>query len=249
MNNYDEVTFKNDLKELQNDFSHRTQKLRRAVCYLRFHNETEYYMNKCKAPVDEIYEWMESKLGQPIYPGADLHKIDTEDLLPTPVVNVVLQLVDNEHLKAYKEGAKDCDIIPFEGLSSGERQIAYTIGNIIYHLKNIESSKQVANYNADQLSAFTYDYANILLDEVELYFHPDLQRRFINLLVDSIRGQNMPSNSGVNITLVTHSPFVLSDIPREIILFMSRSDEEYYDRTFAANIHDLFNNTFIVSVR
>ena len=41
----------------------------------------------------------------------------------------------------------------------------------------------------------------------------------------------------------------MKDIPRENILFMSRSDEEYYDRTFAANIHDLFNNTFIVSVR
>lgn len=244
---YDEETFKKDLGELLRDYSHRTQKLRRTVCYLRFCDDAEYYLNKgLEVSVDDIYAWMITKIGEYIYPKVELHKIDTEDLLPPPVVNVVLQLVDNEHLESYVAGSNNNEIIPFEGLSSGERQIAYTIGNIIYHLKNIESGKQVANYNSDQLASYTYNYANILLDEVELYFHPDLQRRFINLLVDSIRGLNMPSNSGVNITVVTHSPFVLSDIPRENILFMSRSDEEYYDRTFAANIHDLFNNTFIL---
>ena len=52
---------------------------------------------------------------------------------------------------------------------------------------------------------------------------------------------------GVNITLVTHSPFVLSDIPRSNILCLSREPNQIaFDKTFAANIHDLFNNTFIL---
>ena len=86
-----------------------------------------------------------------------------------------------------------------------------------------------------------------MLDEVELYFHPDLQRRFISLLLDSIKGLQMKFVQGVNITLVTHSPFVLSDIPRSNILCLSREPNQIaFDKTFAANIHDLFNNTFIL---
>ena len=52
---------------------------------------------------------------------------------------------------------------------------------------------------------------------------------------------------GINVTLITHSPFVLSDIPSENILCLSRSKEdELQGNTFAANIHDLFNNTFFL---
>lgn len=86
-----------------------------------------------------------------------------------------------------------------------------------------------------------------MLDEVELYFHPDLQRRFVCLLVDAIKGLNLESISGINVTLITHSPFVLSDIPDENILCLSRSkDDRLEGKTFAANIHDLFNNTFFL---
>lgn len=86
-----------------------------------------------------------------------------------------------------------------------------------------------------------------MLDEVELYFHPDLQRRFICLLLDSIKGLVPSSICGINITLVTHSPFVLSDIPSSNILCLSRDGHQSaFDKTFAANIHDLFNNTFIL---
>ena len=53
--------------------------------------------------------------------------------------------------------------------------------------------------------------------------------------------------SGINVTLITHSPFVLSDIPAENILCLSRKKEDTLEgKTFAANIHDLFNNTFFL---
>lgn len=237
-----------DLLELMRDSSHRTQKIRRAVCYLRFCNERDYYMNAgVTVSVDTISDWMASKFGEQIYPQKDYHPIAIEDLLPTPVADVTLQLVDKEHIGAYRQGDKSGNIIPFEGLSSGERQIAYMIANIIYHLKNIESGIHDMNGKQEHVSSIKYHYTNIMLDEVELYFHPDLQRRFIKLLIESISGLDMPQNSGVNITLVTHSPFVLSDIPESNVMFLSRNKGERIDgRTFAANIHDLFNNTFIL---
>lgn len=191
---------------------------------------------------------MTGKLGGTLYLQYDYHKINKDDLLPPPFYDVTLQLVDDEHVKVYKEIKNKCmDIIPFEGLSSGERQIAYTLGNLIYHLRNIESNCEDMNSSISHVSTHKYRYVNVMLDEVELYFHPDLQRRFISLLLDSIKGLQLPSNYGINITLITHSPFVLSDIPDSNILCMSRTEhKDAFDKTFAANIHDLFNNTFIL---
>lgn len=247
--NFDEGVFKKRLVELLMDGSHRTAKIRRVVAYLRFCKDEDYYIKQgAVIDVDTIYKWMVTKIGSQLYPAYDYHEINKDDLLPPPFYIVTLQLVDNEHLQEYKEEGTRCmDIIPFEGLSSGERQIAYTLGNLIYHLRNIESNSKDINSSINHVSTHKYGYVNVMLDEVELYFHPDLQRRFISLLLDSIKGLQLPSNYGINITLITHSPFVLSDIPDNNILCMSRKEHvDAFDKTFAANIHDLFNNTFIL---
>lgn len=247
--NFDEGVFKKRLVELLMDGSHRTAKIRRVVAYLRFCKDEDYYIKQGDVvDVDTIYKWMVTKIGSQLYPAYDYHVINKDDLLPPPSYIVTLQLVDNEHLQEYKEKGTRCmDIIPFEGLSSGERQIAYTLGNLIYHLRNIESNSKDINSSINHVSTHKYGYVNVMLDEVELYFHPDLQRRFISLLLDSIKGLQLPSNYGINITLITHSPFVLSDIPDNNILCMSRKEHvDAFDKTFAANIHDLFNNTFIL---
>lgn len=247
MHHYDEAQFKKDLKDLLRDSSHRTLKIRQTLAYLKYREEKGYYLNSVNVDVDSAWEWISGKIGQNLYHGNDYHKLEKEDLLPPPFLEVVLRLVDNEHYEAYKEGKAEDDIIPFGGLSSGERQIAYTIGNILYHLKNLESGKQDLNANRDHATAIKYDYVNIMLDEVELYFHPDLQRRFLGLLVDSIGGLKMDSCLGVNISLITHSPFVLSDIPSGNILYLSRDkNDKLRHSTFAANIHDLFDDAFFL---
>lgn len=237
------------LDELIKDGSHRTLKLRRALAFLKY-SDDHYLNNDLVVDLDMIYNWMRDKLGEQLYPGRVHHPITIDDLLPPPdyIVNVVLQLVDNEHLEEYKKiGNKSLNIIPFWGLSAGERQIAYTLGNIVYHLRNIESAKQDFNSEPNHLKSLKYEYVNIMLDEVELYFHPDLQRRFVSLLIDAIKGLDLKSIHGINVTLITHSPFVLSDIPAENILCLSRSEDDRLEgKTFAANIHDLFNNTFFL---
>lgn len=237
------------LSQLLKDSSHRTLKLRQVLTFLKFYDE--HYCNKgAVGDIDDISKWIEARSNLPLYQRKDLHMIDTDDLLPPPypITNVVLQLVDNEHYDDYKDQKnQSLNIIPFEGLSSGERQIAYSLGNIIYHLKNIESSKQDYNSDSNHLESTTYEYVNVMLDEVELYFHPDLQRRFVSLLLDAMKSLDLKGVNGINVTLITHSPFVLSDIPVENILSLSRSKDEVMEGdTFAANIHDLFNNTFIL---
>lgn len=244
----DKQALKDGLEELLKDASHRTLKIRQTVACLRFSSEEDYYVKSgCNVSVDKIYTWMQGKKGTELYPDKEWPLIGCDDVLPPPFLNVELILVDNEHLESYRKTHDNMCLIPFEGLSSGERQVAYTLGNIAYHLKNIQSGMKDVNSGRGHVAMLKYRYMNILLDEVELYFHPDLQRRFVSLLIDMIGDLQLQELCGLNITMVTHSPFVLSDIPDCNILCMSRNKEDHFvDRTFAANIHDLFNNTFIL---
>ncbi len=132
--------------------------------------------------------------------------------------------------------------VKFNSLSSGEKQKIYSIHSILYHIKNIDSVSSNDNL-------IKYPYVNILLDEIELYFHPELQRTYISYLLDSIKKAYLTNVSGINICFVTHSPFILSDIPAVNILFLKEKKEKHIEidlRTFGANIHELLMNGFFM---
>ncbi|MCG2612771.1 AAA family ATPase [Terrimonas sp. NA20] len=132
--------------------------------------------------------------------------------------------------------------ISFESLSSGEKQRIYSVQSILYHIKNIDSV-------ADQEGLIRYNRIAVMLDEIELYFHPDYQRIFIAHLLDALRRIDLYRISGIQISFVTHSPFILSDIPRQNILFLrSKEDVELTSnlKTFGANIHELLVNGFFM---
>src|SRR5699024_2999392 len=107
---------------------------------------------------------------------------DSVNYLPPPIFNTDLilskPLFDADFPHMY---------VPFSGLSSGERQIAYTISNILYHLTNIDSEWDDTFRWKDKRSIIKYKFINIILDEVELYFHPEMQRQFVFLLLHAIR--------------------------------------------------------------
>jgi len=137
--------------------------------------------------------------------------------------------------------------INFSTLSSGEKQKIYSVNSILYHINNINSVE-----NNDLLQ---YKYINIVLDEIELYFHPELQRVYLNYLHHSLSKVNTNNILGINITFVTHSPFILSDIPDNKILFLDKNSEDIYSKTisstktfktFGANIHELLINGFFM---
>lgn len=124
----------------------------------------------------------------------------------------------------------------FEGLSSGEKQLLNNIGAIIYHLQNIDSSDS------------KYESINLLLEEIELYFHPEFQRLLVNRIIEQIYGIRWKHIKNINITFVTHSPFVLSDIPKSNVLFIKdgKPDYDMQENTFGANIHGLLKNGFFL---
>jgi energy-coupling factor transporter ATP-binding protein EcfA2 len=127
-------------------------------------------------------------------------------------------------------------------MSSGERQNLVSSSYLLYHLTNLQSVR-------DDRFRVHYKHVNLVFDEVELYFHPEYQRRYLSNLIQTLSQCHLQSEKiqSINIILVTHSPFVLSDIPLSHTLYIEDGQAKArHDETFSANIHNLLVNQFFI---
>jgi len=97
----------------------------------------------------------------------------------------------------------------------------------------------------------------IYLDEPDIALHPKWQKKLIDILVE-ILSQN--KNIKIHFIVTTHSPFLLSDIPKQNIIFLDtyKKDEDDNQKegnckvvdgtkqTFGANIHTLLTDSFFM---
>lgn len=218
----------NDLiKRLYLDKSHITKKIRQILGYIVYGiydditNENSF-INIAKIQTKDVF----------IQKSSFIYSID--DLVPPPIFDVNICLRNNE----------TGDDVQFETLSSGERQQVYSISSLLYHLSNINSVWFDTNGQR-----VVYDHLNVILEEIELYFHPELQRTYLKRLFDGIKQVDIPNIKSLNICFVTHSPFVLSDIPARNILALkkdTRDTEKISLSTFGANIHEMLKNSFFL---
>ena len=96
----------------------------------------------------------------------------------------------------------------------------------------------------------------ILLDESELGYHPEWQRSFISLLVEFLDALKTTNNSisDFQILISTHSPILLSDIPKCCTNYLQRSQDGrtvkvemgLETETFAANVFNLYRMSFFM---
>lgn len=91
----------------------------------------------------------------------------------------------------------------------------------------------------------------VLIDEGESYFHPGWQRLYFNMLLNIL--PQIYKKQNIQIILTTNSPFLVSDIPNNNIIFLKRnkdgtvSIEESFDKlTFGANIYELLAESFFM---
>ena len=215
------------IKKLYLDKSHITKKIRQILGYIVYGiydditNENSI-IDIAKIQTKNVF----SKKSSFIY--------SIDDLVPPPIFDVNICLRNNE----------TGDDVQFETLSSGERQQVYSISSLLYHLSNINSVWFDTNGQR-----VVYDHLNVILEEIELYFHPELQRTYLKRLFDGIKQVDMPNIKSLNICFVTHSPFVLSDIPARNILALkkdTRDTEKISLSTFGANIHEMLKNSFFL---
>lgn len=129
-------------------------------------------------------------------------------------------------------------------MSTGERQIFRLLVDLCYSYslvgKNIE--KEI-----------------VFFDEAETTLHPEWQRKFISLIVSSfnkLRSLNLiPAKKTFQLIFITHSPFLISDLPTQNIIFLDRDENgmckvvdglKEKKQTFGANIHTLLSDAFFM---
>lgn len=125
-------------------------------------------------------------------------------------------------------------------MSGGERQMLYSLSYVLYHIKNIQSVREDENRVA-------YHNICLIFDEAELYFHPDYQRRFLSMLLEAISWCNIDTEKihSIQILIVTHSPFILTDMLTENTLYLEKGKvKKVTQQTFGGNYYDLLNKSF-----
>jgi predicted ATP-dependent endonuclease of OLD family len=102
-----------------------------------------------------------------------------------------------------------------------------------------------------------YAYQNktfhtFLIDEGELGFHPQWQKSYLKILIDVL--PKIFSHNRIQIILTSHSPFFVSDLPKDNIIFLEKGNDgkckvsslKDHKDTFGANIHTLFTDSFFM---
>ena len=185
-----------------------------------YDDSIEYITRKIK----ETYKFIDYTQGMQTKPfGFDLIKgkkqiADDNELLLNLPPYVQIEFFDEKDVSLYS-------------LSYGQKFIIKFIYSLLNQLENLKS----------------HDYRdiNLLLDEVEQGLHPEWQKKFLNLLIQVLKEQ---TNFKFNIICATHSPFILSDIPKQNIYFMKdgKQNAGVKKQTFGANIHTLLSDSFFM---
>lgn len=230
------------LKELKKDKSHITLKLRQVLNLIRFNlleNEDEWKKNKdgvlrYEIHIDDLITCINNTIEENHILDESISK---EELIPIGCHRFTIKIKnDKENEKSSSE---------MSTLSSGEQHLVHTTQSVLYHILNVNS----VHHSSSEKKK--YHYINIIFDEIELYFHPEYQRKFIFELLEKLKKieRYIEKIYGINILFCTHSPFILSDIPSENTLCLENGNIKEPDpnNSFAANIHDLLADEFFLS--
>ncbi len=135
----------------------------------------------------------------------------------------------------------------FEELSSWEKTILSRFTNIYINIiEKYESWKLIKDWKIRE------DFV-ILIDEPDLHLHLDWQKKYIQKLIDVF--STLDTNIKLHFIIATHSPFIISDLPKECIIKLEGDWKEvdwnkctkisYVEKnTFWANFVDIINDWF-----
>jgi len=131
----------------------------------------------------------------------------------------------------------------YRKLSTGEKQLLEFIVNFAYTIKNMKHT----------------DKSVIFIEEIEISMHPEWQKRLLNIMISVFKKLDLLDHNSLNYNLIftTHSPFLISDIPKQNIIFLDKdkdgkckvlphSEVMNKKQTFGQNIHTLLSDSFFM---
>ena len=120
----------------------------------------------------------------------------------------------------------------FLELSSGEKLYLNVLTNFAYTLFRLLD-----------------DFNGIMLfDEIELSFHPNWQKKLLSSLIYIQNKISKNKKLYLHLIFTSHSPFILSVLPKENVIFLKDGKQENPDiqQAFGANIHTLLSHGFFM---
>lgn len=123
-------------------------------------------------------------------------------------------------------------------LSTGEEHMLSMYGKFYEYFKRI---------------SHTRDNYIILLDEPDIFMHPEWQRRFVQSISTFFNEVlEFKYNPKFHIIISSHSPFIAGDLPKENIIMLDKTEKvkckviEVNNKTFGANIFNLYKDAFFI---
>lgn len=197
---------------------------------------------------EELYDFCESILQLPNDCFINSIKDEREDMFKISInlnnkynekIHAFLQLYDEGKYFASKEELYPSYWLYVEmqlnngNISEGELNLIQTYAGIYFAL-----SKQ----GEKQKSAI------IILDEPDKSFHPSWIACFINDLIEMIN--SMKNDVVYQVLISTHSPFMLSDIPKECVTCIDIENHKRIvkkaGKSFASNFYDIIDEAFFL---
>ena len=160
-----------------------------------------------------------------------------------------------------------------ERLSKSFKASRYLTSKIFdtYYAKNLDSAVNTILSSGEQemLDLFSriYDAVELmpqfagnkthpgllLLDEAEMGYHPEWQRKYLDVLCKFVKSLMVVAGHDFQIILTSHSPLLLSDMPTSASNYLQKIGKEVHNvrdeqaETFAGNLYDLMNNNFFLT--
>lgn len=154
-----------------------------------------------------------------IQKGKVLHQIMPIISVPNEEIKTLYKILnsDNNFIEMFN--------LEFKGLSSGQQALLNMYSSFYDVLDEIEDKKNVL----------------VLMDEPELYFHPEWQRKYIYFIVEFFN--TYYKNKNVQIIFTSNSPYVLSDLNNSSVIMMEKEEK---NKTFAGNIMNLLIDNYFM---
>jgi predicted ATPase len=151
------------------------------------------------------------------------------------IKDIEKRIIDISELRNYNNGEyKEVKLrLAFLNSSSGEHHLVNLL-SWFYNACNPENSNEKF-------------YPLIILDEPDQHLHLDRQVNFIHLLVNILKASG---TTPPHLIFTTHSPFLISDLTEDSIVYLSRHNEEVKiekdlnKKVFMQNLHDICHDSF-----
>lgn len=156
-----------------------------------------------------------------------------------------------EFLRRYRYACDVCYFLDFSwGLSSGENAMLSMFSDLYYLYK-----EDYANHEKEDYAIYSgknkCDSLLLFMDEADMLYHPEWQRKFLAGLTAFItRLYPRSVCNSIQIILTTHSPLMLGDVPSQNVIYLKRKngmnevDADLKRPTFAQNLYLMLKDSF-----